>query len=198
MKSRKKILIVYFIILFLSNYPVTKEIEICRIGGKQHICGKGEDNSGYMDNINVKYYTSCATLQGEDGYSCLCIHITDSGIVHHKFDGYNDLDVQTYNSKYLTYQITPDDPPLALDVFHQCYVGRDCSDITDISLCLSASQCEYINGECRAKCTNHNTLYSCEKDHSCRVDIEKSICTNCSIFPVYELISIIMLILFLI
>ena len=42
MKSTKEILSFYFIILLILNYPVTEAIEICRIGGKQHICGKGE------------------------------------------------------------------------------------------------------------------------------------------------------------
>ena len=55
MKSTKEILSFYFIILLILIYPVTEAIEICRIGGKQHICGKSENNSGYIDNINVKY-----------------------------------------------------------------------------------------------------------------------------------------------
>ena len=193
-----KISIYYFIILFLSNYHVTEEIEICRIGGKQHICGKGKDNSGYVDNISVKFYTTCATLESVDGYSCLCIHQTYSGIKSGKFNGYNETDVRTYNSKYLTYQITPEEPPENLDAFYECYIGRDCSDITDTSLCLSASQCEYINGKCRAKCSNHISKYSCEKDYSCRMDYEKSMCTNSSMFIVVQLISIIMLNLFFI
>ena len=99
MKSTKEILSFYFIILLILNYPVAEAIEICRIGGKQHICGKGENNSGYIDNINVKYYTSCATLEGPEGYSCICIQVTNSGILHDKFDGYNDVDVQTYDEK---------------------------------------------------------------------------------------------------
>lgn len=198
MKSTKEILSFNFIILLILNYPVTEAIEICRIGGKQHICGKGENNSGYIDNINVKYYTSCATLEGPEGYSCICIQVTNSGILHDKFDGYNDVDVQTYDEKYLTYQITPEKPPLDLEVFHKCYIGRDCSDITDSSLCLSASQCEYINGMCRAKCSNHYSQTSCEKDYTCRMDYEKSICTNSSIFPFFKLGFIIMLILCLI
>ena len=198
MKSMAEILIFYCIIFFLSNCPLTKEIEICKIGGKQHICGKGDDNSGYTDNISVKYYTTCATLEEAEGYSCVCIHVTTSGIIHDKFDGYNELGVQTYKEKYLTYQITPENPPLSLDVYYQCYIGRDCSDITDTSLCLSASQCEYINGKCRAKCSNHNSQYSCEKDHSCRMDYDKSMCTNSSIFPIVKSISIILISLFLI
>ena len=100
MKSTKNILVFYFIILFLLNTPVTKEIEICRIGGKEHICGKGKDNTKYVDGINVEYFTSCATLEREDGYSCLCVHITNSGIWHDKLQGYNDKDVQTYRTTF--------------------------------------------------------------------------------------------------
>ena len=66
MKSTKEILVFYFFILFLSKTPVTKEIEICKIGGKEHICGKGKDNSGHVDNINVEFFTTCATLEEED------------------------------------------------------------------------------------------------------------------------------------
>ena len=198
MQKAKIIVIIYCIILFISNFPVSEEIEICRIGGKQHICGKGKDNSGYIDNINVEYYTSCATLSQSEGYSCVCVQITTSGILDDKLDGYNDVDVQTYDENYLTYQNDPEDPPLDLEVFYKCYVGRDCSDITDSSLCLSASQCEYINGACRAKCSNHNSQYSCEKDHSCRVDYENSRCTNSSSFNIVKLISIIIISLLLI
>ena len=197
MKRVKKIFVFYSIILFISNFPVTDQIEICRIGGKQHICGKGENNSGKVNNIDVQYYTSCATLEEPEGYSCLCIQVTTSGIWNDKFDGYNDFGVQTYDEEYLTYQISPEKPPLDLEVFYKCYVGRDCSDITDSSLCLSASQCEYINGKCRAKCSNHNSQNSCEKDYSCRMDYQKSICTNSSIFPFFKLVSIIMVILYL-
>ena len=198
MQSPKEILVFYFIILFILNSPATNEIEICRIGGKQHICGKGKNNSHYVDNINVEFFTSCATLEKEDGYSCLCIHITNSGILHDNFQGYNDIDVQTYDEDYLTYQISPDKPPLSQSIFNKCFIGIDCSDITDKSLCLSASQCEYINYQCRAKCSNHDTQYSCQKDHSCRLDTEKSRCTNSSILPIFKLISIIMISLFLI
>ena len=198
MKSTKEILGFYFIIFFLSNYPVTKEIEICRIGGKQHICGKGKGNSGYVDNINVEFYTSCATLEDVDGYSCVCVHITSSGIWKNKFNGYNDLGVQTYNTNYLTYQISEKNQPSNLEIFNKCFIGRDCSDITDKRLCLDASQCEYINGKCSAKCSNHSSQESCLKDNSCRLDTEKSKCTNSSTLPVFKLILIIMISLFLI
>ena len=107
---------------------------------------------------------------------------------------YRDFNQENIN----TYQNDPEDPPLDLEVFYKCYVGRDCSDITDSSLCLSASQCEYINGACRAKCSNHNSQYSCEKDHSCRVDYENSRCTNSSSFNIVKLISIIIISLLLI
>ena len=121
MQKAKIIVIIYCIILFISNFPVSEEIEICRIGGKQHICGKGKDNSGYIDNINVEYYTSCATLSKSEGYSCVCVQITTSGILDDKLDGYNDVDVQTYDENYLTYQNDPEDPPLDLEVFYKCY-----------------------------------------------------------------------------
>ena len=104
MKSTKKFLIFYFIILFISNFPNTEEIEICRIGGKQYICGKCEDNSGKIDNIDVQYYTSCATLKEPEGYSCLCIQVTTSGIWNEQFYGYK----QTYDKEYLTYQTSPE------------------------------------------------------------------------------------------
>ena len=198
MKSTKEILGFYFIILFLSNYPVTKEIEICRIGGKQHICGKGKYNSGYVDNINVEFFTSCATLEEDDGYSCVCVHITTSGIWRSQLEGYNDLDVQTYNTKYLTYQTSPENPPSDKEIFNKCYIGRDCSDITDKGLCINASKCEYINGKCRAKCSNHLSQETCSKDNSCRLDSVNSRCTNSSILPVFKLILNIMIILFLI
>ena len=188
----------YFIILFLSNYPVTKEIEICRIGGKQHICGKGKDNTKYVDGVNVEYYTNCATFEKADGYSCLCVHVTTSGIWKDQFNGYNEYDVQTYDTNYLTYQISFDNPPSDKELFNKCYIGRDCNDITDKSVCLSASQCEYAFGNCRAKCTNHQTEDACNKDYSCRVDTENSRCTNSSLFPVFKLILIIMISLFLI
>ena len=42
MKRTKEILVFYFIILFLSHYPVTKEIEICRIGGNNIYAEKEE------------------------------------------------------------------------------------------------------------------------------------------------------------
>ena len=116
MKSTKEILVFYFIILFLSNIPITKEIEICRIGGKEHICGKGKDNTQYVDDINVEFFTSCATLENEDGYSCVCVHITTSGIWNQKFEGYDDTDVQTYDTRYLTYQISPNNPPLNTEI----------------------------------------------------------------------------------
>jgi len=193
MKSTKNILVFYFIILFLSNYPVTKEIEICKIRGKQHICGKGKDNSGYMDNINVEFFTTCATLQKANGYSCLCIQTTFSGIWNNRFQGYNGLDVQTYDSNYLIYQYSYKNPPINTELFNKCYIGMDCSDITDKNLCLSASQCEYINMRCRAKCSNHNSQDSCSKDSSCRLDIEKNRCTNSSKLPVFKLISFIMI-----
>ena len=191
MKSTKEILGFYFIILFLSNYPVTKEIEICRIGGKQHICGKGKDNSGYVDDVNVEYFTSCATLEDVDGYSCLCVQKTISGIWRHLLDGYNDLDVQTYDTKYLTYNSNQ-------EIYNKCYIGSDCSDITDKSVCISASQCEYINGKCRAKCAKHSTIGSCEKDSSCRLVNGNHECTNSSILPVFKSILIIIISLFLI
>ncbi len=198
MKSTKEILGFYFIILFLSNYPVTKEIEICRIGGKQHICGKGKDNSGYVDDVNVEYFTSCATLEDVDGYSCVCVKITTSGIWRRLLDGYNDLDVQTYDTKYLTYQISQDKPNSNQEIYNKCYIGRDCSDITDKSVCISASQCEYINGKCRAKCAKHSSIDSCEKDSSCRLDAGSYKCTNSSILPVFKSILIIIISLFLI
>lgn len=198
MKSRKEILVFYLYILFLSNYPVTKEIEICRIGGKQHICGKGKNNTSYMGGINVEFFTSCATLETEDGYSCLCVHVTNSGIWNENFQGYDDLDVQSYDTKYLTYQISNNQPPSNKTIFNKCFIGIDCSDITDKSLCLSATQCEYENFKCSAKCTKHYSKDSCINDSSCRLDTQKSRCTNSSIFPTFKLISIIMIILYLI
>ena len=192
MKSTKEILVFYFIILFLSNTPVTKEIEICRIGGKQHICGKGKDNSGYVDNINVEFFTKCATLQEKYGYSCLCVQVTNSGIWNNKLQGYNDFDVATYDTKKLIYQISDDE-----EVDNKCFVGIDCRDITDKSLCLSANQCEYIDMNCRAKCSNHISIDNCQKDYSCRLDIENSFCTNSSKLPVFKLIYIIIISLFL-
>ena len=137
-----------------------------------------------MDNINVKFYTTCATLQKADGYSCLCVHVTTSGIWRDRLEGYNDLDVQTYDENYLTYQITPKNPPVNIDTFNKCFIGIDCSDITD--------KCEYINGNCRAKCSNHLSQYECENDNSCRVDTQQlNSCTNSSLFPVFKLISFI-------
>ena len=198
MKSTKEILVFYFIILFLSNIPITKEIEICRIGGKEHICGKGKDNTQYVDDINVEFFTSCATLENEDGYSCVCVHITTSGIWNQKFEGYDDTDVQTYDTRYLTYQISPNNPPLNTGIFNKCFIGIDCADITDKSLCLRASQCEYIKHKCQAKCSNHVSQDSCKSDSSCRIDTQKSLCTNSSILLVFKLISTIMIILFLI
>ena len=198
MKRTKEILSFYFIILFLSNYPVTKEIEICRIGGKQHICGKGKDNSGYVDGINVEYFTTCATLEEADGYSCLCVRVTTSGIWKNEFEGYNEFDVETYDKRYLTYQISSNNPPKNTNVFNKCFIGIDCSDITDKNLCLSASQCEYKYGECIAKCSKHTSQIECNSDSSCRLDNEKSRCTNSSKLPSFKLISIIMIILFLV
>ena len=198
MKTTKEILVFYFIILFLSNYPLTKEIEICRIGGKQHICGKGKDNSGYVDNINVEYFTTCATLEKADGYSCLCVRVTTSGIWKNELEGYNDKDVKSYQTNYLTYQIVSTNPPKNTEIFNKCYIGIDCSDITDKSLCLTASQCEYKDGRCLAKCSNHISQDECKRDSSCRLDNEKFRCTNSSILPSFKLISIIMIIIFLI
>ena len=198
MKRTKEKLVFYFIILFLSNYPLTKEIEICRIGGKQHICGKGKDNSGYVDNINVEYFTTCATLEEADGYSCLCVRVTTSGIWNNKFEGYNEFDVETYDTRYLTYQIKSDNPPKNTKIFNKCFIGIDCSDITDINLCLTASQCEYNNGKCIAKCSKHISQEECKSDSSCRLDNEKSRCTNSSKLSPFKLIPIIMIILFLI
>ncbi len=87
-----------------------------------------------MDDINIEFYTSCATLEEEDGYSCLCVHITNYGIWHDRLNGYDDFSVKTYNTKYLSYQISSDNP----NPNNICYIGRDCSDITDKSLCQSA------------------------------------------------------------
>ena len=198
MKRTKEILSFYFIILFLSNYPVTKEIEICRIGGRQHICGKGKDNSAYVDGINVEYFTTCATLKEVDGYSCLCARITTSGLWKRELEGYNEFDVETYNTRYLTYQISSNYPPNNTEIFNKCFIGIDCSDITDKDLCLSASQCEYKYGECIAKCSKHTSQKECNSDSSCRLDNEKSRCTNSSKLPSFKLISIIMIILILI
>ena len=92
----------------------------------------------------------------------------------------------------------PIEPPLNQEIFNKCFIGIDCADITDKSLCLSASQCEYVNYECRAKCSNHMSIDSCNRDHSCRLDTEKSLCTNNSILYVFKLISIIMINLLLI
>ena len=72
------------------------------------------------------------------------------------------------------------------------------SDITDKSLCLTASQCEYKNGKCIAKCSKHTSQEKCKSDSSCRLDNENSRCTNSSKLPSFKLISIIMIILFLI
>ena len=180
----KEIFGFYFIILFLSNYPLTKEIEICKIGGKQHICGTGNGNK-YKDNINVEFFTYCATFEVDGDYSCVCIQQTISGAWKSEYNGYNDLGVKTYNTDYLTFYNS------------KCYIGRDCSDITDRSLCSYASQCEYINGECQAKCSKHSSDDKCINDYSCRMDTDNSRCTNSSILPNFKLILIIMISLFL-
>lgn len=192
MKCIKEILVFYFIILFLSNTPVTKEIEICKIGGKEHICGKGKDDSGYMDDINVKFFTSCGMFQKSDNYySCVCVRETTSGIWNNNLEAYDDSKVATYNTKQLTYQLSD-------KYSNKCLIGIDCSDITDESLCLNAKQCEYIDGKCSAKCAKHSSESSCYSDSSCRYDTEKSSCTNSSILPVFKLTSIIIISLFLI
>ena len=174
----------YFIILFLSNYPLTKEIEICKIGGKEHICGLGNGNK-YMNNINVEFYTYCASFGDDDDYSCVCIQQTFSGAWNNEYNGYNNLGIKTYNSDYLKFSDS------------KCYIGRDCSDITDSSLCSDYSQCEYRNGKCQAKCSKHSTEDKCMNDNSCRVDVDNSRCTNSSILPNFKLILIIMISLFL-
>ena len=185
MKCIKEILVFYFIILFLSNTPVTKEIEICKIGGKEHICGKGKDDSGYMDDINVKFFTSCGMFQESNNrYSCVCVRVSTS-------DGYDDSDVETYNMGKLIYDLSD-------KYSNKCLIGIDCSDITDESLCLNAKQCEYIDGKCSAKCAKHSSESRCSSDSSCRYDTEKSSCTNSSILPVFKLTSIIIISLFLI
>ena len=197
MKSTKKILLFYFIILFLSNTPVTKEIEICRIGGKEHICGKGKDNSGFVDNINVEFFTYCGAIEEEDGYSCLCIRETTSGIWNNYLEAYDDLDVASYHTNYLIYKTSENTDPSKKKIYNKCFIGRDCSDIKNKSLCLDATQCEYKDGECSAKCSINNSKNSCLKD-TCRWNTEKYYCTNSSILPVFKLISIIILSLFLI
>ena len=83
-------------------------------------------------------------------------------------------------------------------IYNKCFIGRDCIDITDKSLCLNATQCEYNNGKCSAKCSNHISVENCKQDNSCRLDTKKSFCTNSSILPGFKLISIIIIILFLI
>lgn len=198
MKASQLILLFYTILLLLSNIPVSDEIEICKIGGKQHICGKGLNNRGYVDDINVEYFSSCATLEEADGYSCLCVRITSSGIWNHRFQGYDLETVQDYNTKYLSYQIDPSEGSNNEELFNKCYIGRDCSDITDKSLCESASQCIYKNGYCRAVCSNHQTQDTCERDSSCRYNKEKNYCTNSSILLTFKYLSIIMISLFLI
>ena len=111
---------------------------------------------------------------------------------------YNEFDVETYNTRYLTYQIVSDNPPKNTEIFNKCFIGIDCSDITDKSLCLTASQCEYKNGKCIAKCSKHTSQEKCKSDSSCRLDNEKSRCTNSSKLSPFKLIPIIMIILFLI
>ena len=198
MKSIKEILVFFFILFFLSNTPVTKEIEICKIGGKQHICGKGKDNSGYVDNVNVQFYTTCAAVEKGNDYSCACVHETISGIRNEIFDGYDDSDVETYDTNYLIYDVSNENSTLSKAVYNSCFIGTDCRDITDKNLCLNATQCEYINGGCRAKCANHISADRCKKDNKCKIDTENNDCTNSSILPVFNLISIIIFSLFLI
>ena len=160
-----------------------------------NIYGTGHENSGYMYDINVEYYTTCAALSIGD---CVCIRRPYFDISTETYDGYNDSDVVTYSSKSLTFQTSRDKPPSNYEHSRKCYIGSECRDITDMDLCSTTSQCEYKDRKCRSKCEDHDTKYDCKSDDSCWYDNNNQYCTNSSLFLVFNLLSIIMISLFLI